>query len=197
MTKQSQTRTRRPAQELICPLQPMCGVLGVALTWHLSDPAAGEAAARDVARRQLAIWALDQAPLVDDVDLVLGELIASSVEHGVGPVFLEIAMTSAGVAFALRPARASDWAAPQGVGRRGLEVAEALSDELTVCHFADGGSHAYIVRLDARPHPQRPSQDHAADAEPAGRSPRMQGHGTPDSCARMSPAATAVGCRGT
>jgi len=179
MTKQSQTGTQRSAQDLICPLPPMCGVLGVALTWYLSDPAAGEAAARDVARRQLAIWQLDRTPLVDEFDIVLGELIASSVEHGAGSVFLEIAKCPVGVVFALRPARPSDWAEPESVGRRGLEVAEALSDELVVRQVGDGGGYAYIVRMDALPEPQRPAQAHAADTEPAVASPLVHEHGAP------------------
>ncbi|WP_051942357.1 ATP-binding protein [Streptacidiphilus rugosus] len=178
MTSEYATGAPRSAQELLWPLPPMCGVLGVALTWYLPDPDAGRDAARDTIGRQLVIWGLGADALVHTVGLVLDELIASAVRHGAGPLFLEINGTGDGVAVAVRAAGTAEWADPAGAGARGLEAAQALADELDLWPLPDGSGHAYVAVFEVVA-PARGRSDDATQSSTAGLAPAAsRGAGT-------------------
>jgi hypothetical protein len=161
MVSQPSIGAPRSHRDLVCPLPPTCGVLGVALTWYVPDPEAGAEAAREVLRRQLAIWGVGRSAAAEASDFVLDELLASCVRHRCGPVFVEVCGSESGIALAVRPAGPSEWALPEGLGQRGLEAAQDAAELLVARPVPGGSGYAYVAVVPLQPTAQ--AENHAAE----------------------------------
>ncbi|MFF3404500.1 ATP-binding protein [Streptomyces sp. NPDC002659] len=147
MSQATPGAVQRSVEDLLWPLPPMCGVLGVALAWHIPNPSAAGPAACEVMRQQLVQWKLDPVA-IGAAELLITELIDSTVSHGAGPLFLEISLASGELGIAIREASDSGWARPESaVYDRGLQIAEGLAEELTVQAVPHGRGYAYTACL--------------------------------------------------
>ncbi|WP_149038136.1 hypothetical protein [Kitasatospora sp. MBT63] len=124
------TRNARSDRDMIWPLPPMCGVLGVALTWHVPDPAGAVDAVCDVVRRQLVIWQIDR--LCEDPTELLSGVLLHAVRHATGPLRLALALRSDGMALSVHQVQDSGWVTPAGLTEPGLRGAAERSATLTV-----------------------------------------------------------------
>lgn len=133
-------------------------------TWHACVPATVDRLAP--LRAGLATWLDDVDPAPQDrscIDLAVAELLANAVEHGYpagrpGPVSLRAAVDTDGV-LVLTVTDHGTWrqpaADPPAVSGRGLWIAGALVDDLTIAHPATGTAVTLRHRLH---HPaQRPA----------------------------------------
>ncbi|MGX7828904.1 SpoIIE family protein phosphatase [Actinokineospora sp. 24-640] len=116
------------------------------------------AQARDLAamRRDVAAWAVATAitaPVLDDLQLVLGEAAANAIDHAyarqAGDFTYRVAVTSTGI-----HARVSDsgrWRPPladPGHRGRGLQIIRAIARNATVTHDDDGTTVAFDLDFD-------------------------------------------------
>lgn len=159
--------TGQSGAEPLWPLPPMCGVLGVALTWHVPDPATAGGPGAEVIRRQAAIWGLESA-VADAAVLLVHTLLSDAVRHGTGQLLLALALKPGFLGVAVYECRDSGWAAPGGTAEHGLRAVAVLAHELEATAVPGGEGHAFtaLLALDES-HPARPGARHPRQKPPA------------------------------
>jgi anti-sigma regulatory factor (Ser/Thr protein kinase) len=98
------------------------------------------------ARRRVraAAAAVASGTVLDDVQLLVSELAANAIRHGVPPITVELRRTATGLRIEVHDDGGDDakgWDAPEMTGRdrwRGLSIVDTLATRSGVEHGADG-----------------------------------------------------------